>query len=154
METRQSNGIEYTIVADGTRGLRAVLYPIIHENNEAEVSKAKTDVHRKHKLLSLQIRWRTKDEEITQSTIPDYIMVGHLSKEVGMLRSHNDELQHEINTIKQLSPEESKEIKTSAVYKEQQSKITELNKRVRSLEKDKQELIIKNIKLQGLQKPS
>jgi len=75
--------------------------------------------------------------------LPDYLMVKHLSKEVGKLSSYIEELEYELQKYKTITPEELRELKKDQLYKKQQEEKRQLEVKIRQLRKDNENLIIK-----------
>lgn len=97
-----------------------------------------------------------KDQEVFNlHKIPESVLLKELRIEIGKLNSYIEELKFENKKLSQenesllrLSKDERKELKVVSAYKEQNQKISVLEKEIHRLKKDKENIIEKLIQLQ------
>lgn len=126
------------------------LYPVKCKHTITDVKKA-TDWSWTYLdgLKKLEVQWKEPREEVPPPLmkVPDHIIIRNQQVELGKATSYIQELEERARP-KQASPEESAEVRKTALYQKQKAKIQELNKTIQRLKRDKDDLIIKIAKMQ------
>lgn len=124
-----SNGISYEWYVTGLSGRRFILYPEQENHTEEQVESARLEIKSKSDVLSLQIRWKKKDDKTpSPDKIPDYLIIKGLQQKVGGLESHILELE---DTHKKDLQEEKREIRKSIQAEEIYTQIKKENAKIK-----------------------
>ena len=146
------NGIEFDWHITGPQGVRFCLYPIKDKHSEEDVKAARRDLYYNHDVVSIQVRWKLKDDKSDPpEKIPDLVIIKELREELGKLKSYIDELEDKlkqglIQEREALQKENSKkrqEIMKEELYKKIKSDNSKLKKEIIKLRENISDLVVR-----------